>query len=41
VIISWILDLDRKKSILAISLGVLGAGILVLLGTLGIMGIFS
>jgi len=41
VLISWLLDLDRKKSILAISLGVLAAGIIVLLATLGIIGIFS
>ncbi len=40
-IIAWLLDLDRKKSILAISLGVLMAGILVLLGTLGFMKLFS
>jgi len=40
-IIAWLLDLDRKKSILAISLGVLIAGILMLLGTLGFMKIFS
>jgi uncharacterized membrane protein len=41
VLVSWILDLDRKKSIFAISLGVLVAGIIVLLATLGIMSIFS
>ena len=35
-ILSWILGLDRKKSILAISLGVVLAGILVFAGTLGI-----
>jgi len=40
VLISWILDLDRKKSILAISLGVIIAGILVLLGTLGFLNFF-
>ncbi|MCK9596864.1 small multi-drug export protein [Candidatus Pacearchaeota archaeon] len=40
-IISWILDLDRKKSILAICLGVLVAGILILFGTLGFLSIFS
>jgi uncharacterized membrane protein len=34
-LLSWILDLDRKKSILAISLGVLIAGIIMLLGSLG------
>lgn len=37
---SWILGLDRKKSILAISLGVLIAGIIILIGTLGTMKLF-
>lgn len=41
VLVSWILNLDRKKSILAISLGVLIAGILVLLAIFGVMKIFS
>ncbi len=41
VLISWLLDLDRRKSILAISLGVLIAGVLVLLGTLGFFNLFS
>jgi len=41
VLISWLLDLDRKKSILAISLGVVIAGVLVLLGTLGFLTLFS
>ncbi len=41
VLISWLLDLDRKKSMLAIALGVLIAGILVLLGTLGFLNLFS
>ena len=41
VLISWILDLERKKSILAISLGVVIAGVLVLLGTLGFLNLFS
>ncbi|MDD5699718.1 MAG: small multi-drug export protein [Candidatus Nanoarchaeia archaeon] len=41
VLISWLLDLDRKKSILAIASGVLIAGILVLLGTLGVLGLFN
>jgi uncharacterized membrane protein len=40
-IISWLLDLDRKKSILSIAIGVLIAGILMLLGTLGFMNLFS
>jgi uncharacterized membrane protein len=35
VFISWILDLDRKKSILSIAGGVLIAGVLILLTTLG------
>ena len=39
-LVSWLLGLDRKKSILAISLGVLIAGILVLLGTLGFINLF-
>ena len=41
VLISWLLDLDRKKSILAIALGVLIAGILVLLGTLGLLNLLN
>ncbi len=40
-LIAWLLDLDRKKSILSISLGVVIAGILMLLGTLGFLHIFS
>lgn len=40
-IISWLLNLDRKKSILSIILGVIIAGILVLFGTLGVLSIFS
>ncbi len=40
-LVSWFLGLDRKKSIISISLGVLMAGIIVLLGTLGIIKIFS
>ena len=40
-LIAWILKLDRKKSILGISLGVIMAGILVSLGTFGILNIFS
>jgi uncharacterized membrane protein len=39
-IIAWLLGLDRKKSILAISLGVLAAGILVFFGTLGFLSLF-
>lgn len=39
-LVSWALDLDRRKSIVAISLGVLIAGIIVLLGTLGFINLF-
>jgi uncharacterized membrane protein len=38
--ISWILGLDRKKSIFSIAAGVLIAGILVLLATLGFLMFF-
>lgn len=38
-LISWLLDLDRKKSILAISTGVILAGILVLLMTFGFLSL--
>ena len=41
VLISWLLDLDRKKSVLSIALGVIIAGVLVLLGTLGFLSLFS
>lgn len=37
--IAWILGLDRKKSILSISAGVLVAGILVFLATLGFLSL--
>jgi uncharacterized membrane protein len=40
-LIAWLLDLDRRKSILAIALGVAIAGILVFFGTLGLLGVFS
>lgn len=36
VLISWLLGLDRKKSIIAIAFGVLVAGIIIYAGTLGI-----
>jgi len=39
-IISWLLKLDRKKSIISIGLGVIIAGVLILLGTLGAMTAF-
>lgn len=37
--IAWILELNRKKSIASISLGILGAGLLVLAATLGVIGL--
>jgi uncharacterized membrane protein len=40
-LISWSSGLDRKKSIIAISLGILIAGIIILLGTLGFINLFS
>jgi len=39
-LVSWLLGLDRKKSILAIALGVLIAGIFILAGTLGFINLF-
>lgn len=39
-LISWILGLDRKKSIFSIAVGVIIAGILVLLMTLGFLFLF-
>ncbi|MCX6746910.1 MAG: small multi-drug export protein [Candidatus Pacearchaeota archaeon] len=40
-LLSWLLKLDRKKSILSIALGVAIAGILMLFGTLGFLKLFS
>ncbi|MBW6442286.1 small multi-drug export protein [Patescibacteria group bacterium] len=40
-LISWLLGLNRKKSIIAMSIGVLIAGLLVLLGTLQILGMLG
>jgi len=40
-LIAWLLELERKKSILAIALGVLTAGLLVLLASLGIINIIK
>ena len=40
-LLAWILDLDRKKSIVAISLGVIIAGIIVLFGSLGFIKLFN
>ena len=39
-LLAWILGLNRRESILAISLGVIIAGVLILLGTLGIFRFF-
>ncbi|MCK4647635.1 small multi-drug export protein [Candidatus Pacearchaeota archaeon] len=36
-LLSWLVGLDRKKSILAISIGVLMAGLFILFGTLGFL----
>ncbi len=38
-ILAWILNLERKKSIIAIATGVIIAGILILLASLGILNI--
>jgi uncharacterized membrane protein len=40
-LVSWILGLDRKKSILSISAGVIISGIIILIGTLGFISLFS
>ena len=40
-LVAWVLGLNRKKSIVAISIGVIIAGFIVLLGSLGLIGIFS
>ena len=40
-LLSWLLGLDRKKSILSICIGVIIASILVLFGTLGFISLFS
>jgi len=40
-LVSWLLGLDRKKSIASISIGIIIAGILVLLGSLGVISLFS
>ncbi len=39
-LVSWMLDLDRKKSIIAISSGVIIAGIIILFGTMGFINLF-
>ena len=40
-LVSWLLGLDRKKSISSIIIGVIIAGVLILLGTLGFINLFS
>jgi len=40
-LLAWILKLDRKKSLIAISMGILIAGILVLLGSLGFIELLN
>ncbi len=40
-LVSWLMGLDRKKSILAIASGVLIAGIIILLGTIKMISAFS
>ena len=39
-VLAWFLDLDKKKSIAAIALGVLTAGIIIFLTTTGIISAF-
>lgn len=39
-LLSWLTGLDRKRSILAISIGVLIAGLIILFGTLGFLNFF-
>jgi uncharacterized membrane protein len=38
-LVAWFLGLDRKKSILAIALGVVMAGLVILLASLGVFGL--
>ncbi|MCX6748646.1 MAG: small multi-drug export protein [Candidatus Pacearchaeota archaeon] len=38
-LIAWLLGLDRRKSLLAIVLGILAAGLILLLASLGIIGV--
>ncbi|MBU4308368.1 MAG: small multi-drug export protein [Nanoarchaeota archaeon] len=40
-LLAWLLGLDKKKSIFSIAVGVLIAGILILLGSLGFIKLFS
>ncbi|HIH52480.1 MAG TPA: small multi-drug export protein [Nanoarchaeota archaeon] len=39
--LSWILGLERKRSIIAIALGVLTAGVIIYLGTLGVISFLN
>jgi len=39
-LLSWILGLERKKSIIAIAAGVMIAGLIILFGTLGAISFF-
>ncbi len=39
-LVVWVLGLERKKSIISIALGVLLAGLLILLGSLGLLSLF-
>jgi len=39
-LVSWALGLDRKKSILAISIGIVIAGLIIFFGTIGFMNLF-
>lgn len=41
VLLAWLLGLERKKSIFSISLGVVVAGLIVLIASLGIIKLFS
>ena len=40
-LLAWIFGLDRKESILSISIGVFVAGLIILLGTLSYLGFFT
>ena len=40
-LVSWLLDLDRKKSIISIALGILIAGVIICLATLGLLNLLN
>ena len=40
-LVSWLLGLERKKSIFAISIGIIIAGLIILLGTLGFLNLLQ